>query len=536
MPKNYLIGIGGTGARVIESVLHLCAAGYGPDSLSVFLVDPDKANQDLADTSTLLQQYKNASLGWSGRPSQSYMQPFRTKISFAREPIWSIFKKTDVTLSAYFNEVTLRIAEPGYAALISALFTRAELNTPLTRGFRGHPSIGAAVMSNVEDMSLDGNEEMKAAEGLRQLWADVGSGPENDVRVFVVGSVFGGTGAAGVPTFGHGPMLKWHDKAKIVSGGSRILLGGALVLPYFKFAMDADSVDKAKNELCVTPDDFSIATKAALEYYEDADLAYDQLYLIGDSLRQSVGKFGTGGKEQNNDPHYVELVTGLAAIDFWEEGPKSADVKEFFIAAREGAGVSWSDLPVTRNLAPLAADTLQSKLRLQCAAMSTFGYVLNSYGADFLSRAHGSIDNKSDWYTKHFKFDPNNALDKEKNPRDGLNKGVIDAVSIYSREFVKWLAAIGKLESVSLVDGTKLMSDTTRGAMMPPMQFKSNIGAFLQGRPAVTANASFDDYLNKFLLKLEERNDSLTAADTFLNLLYKSAFQFCTDTYGLQEQ
>ena len=41
MPTNYVIGIGGTGARVVEARVHCCAAGLGPEQLSLLIVDPD---------------------------------------------------------------------------------------------------------------------------------------------------------------------------------------------------------------------------------------------------------------------------------------------------------------------------------------------------------------------------------------------------------------------------------------------------------------------------------------------------------------
>ena len=58
MPKNYLIGIGGTGARVIESFVYLCAAGYGPDNeVTIFFIDPDKANGNLERTTAVVDNY-----------------------------------------------------------------------------------------------------------------------------------------------------------------------------------------------------------------------------------------------------------------------------------------------------------------------------------------------------------------------------------------------------------------------------------------------------------------------------------------------
>ena len=43
----YAIGIGGTGAKCLESLIHLAAAGMMPDDndLCMFFVDPDEASK-----------------------------------------------------------------------------------------------------------------------------------------------------------------------------------------------------------------------------------------------------------------------------------------------------------------------------------------------------------------------------------------------------------------------------------------------------------------------------------------------------------
>ena len=533
MVKNYLIGIGGTGAKVIESVLHLCAAGFGPQSLSVFLIDPDQANMNHARTSTLLKQYRAAAAGWRDRPARAHMQPFRTDVKFAEEPIWTIFKKKDVTLSGFLNVNTLQQSNADYAQLISVLFTEKELQTPLTRGFRGHPSIGSVVMSNVETAAMKETEDMVPADGLRQLWQDIQECAEGEARVFLVGSVFGGTGAAGVPTFGSPKMLKQHESAKLENKASRILLGGALVLPYFSFEVDPDAVKKGQQDMYVTPADFPIATKAALEYYNEKDMGFDQIYFVGDSLAQRVGKFGTGGKEQDNGPHYIELVTGLAALDFWRHGAKAAGEPEYFIAARDTATVTWSGLPVTRDSAQLTE--LQSQLALQASTMTAFGYVLNTYGADFLGRLHKNPDNAVGWYTDHFKFDLKNKQDEAKDPRNAENRAGIDLVTAYSREFVKWLSSIGALEQVDLIDGTKLFADPVAGTFLPPLKYTGNIGAFLTGLSRNPAKATWHNYLEK-LNELAITDPAMSPTDRFLNLLYEASYEFCSSGYGLSTQ
>lgn len=109
MQKNVLIGIGGTGSRVIESVIHLCAAGLGPDTLHIFLIDPDQGNGNLTNTTTLIKNYTRLRKlfyeSGSGNPC------FKTEIIIPPEDkflAWGIFDETSYTLAKYINHDNLK--------------------------------------------------------------------------------------------------------------------------------------------------------------------------------------------------------------------------------------------------------------------------------------------------------------------------------------------------------------------------------------------------------------------------------------------
>jgi cell division GTPase FtsZ len=59
MIENLLvIGIGGTGAKCIESFVQLCAAGLGPKNVDIFLIDIDTENGNLTRTRNTIQDYR----------------------------------------------------------------------------------------------------------------------------------------------------------------------------------------------------------------------------------------------------------------------------------------------------------------------------------------------------------------------------------------------------------------------------------------------------------------------------------------------
>ena len=57
--KNFIIGIGGTGAKCLEHLLYCCSSGLGPEQLWAGMVDQDEANGNISRTKILLSKYIN---------------------------------------------------------------------------------------------------------------------------------------------------------------------------------------------------------------------------------------------------------------------------------------------------------------------------------------------------------------------------------------------------------------------------------------------------------------------------------------------
>ena len=187
--KNFLIGIGGTGSRVIESILMMCAAGNGPDELTVFIVDPDVGNGNLQRTKNLIDRYMNCRHSLK----DSVQHLFRTEIKVPDPLFWDIFEKNSKSLAGFINYESIQGTNANLASFVDLLFTPDELALELDQGFKGHPAIGSVVMSQA-------NLQVQPWKTLSDAIA--ASAKENDIRLFLVGSIFGGTGAAGIPTFG----------------------------------------------------------------------------------------------------------------------------------------------------------------------------------------------------------------------------------------------------------------------------------------------------------------------------------------------
>ena len=510
MATNYYIGIGGTGARVAEALLHTCAAGYGPDALTLFLIDPDEGNGNLSRTKELLTRYQTTRQLLRGRADLD-IPLFRTEVRAPDPLVWSIFESGDTTLASYINHANFKESDPGLYDLVNVLFTRGELGENLNEGFRGHPAIGAVVMA----------EPPEGREPWKTFWADVDAAQrEDEVRVFLAGSIFGGTGAAGVPTLGAPDMLKLHPRARIDGDRSKITLGGVLVLPYF--SVDASEAP-ADGRLFVSSRDFPIATRAALRFYSEKDLAFDQLYLAGDSLAQTVGAFSAGSSQQENRPHYVELVSALAAEDFYLQPEGEAARDRYHIAGRRGQSLGWNELPVTRELGQVSRRAAELKRRL--VTLTTFAYAFLDYGYPVLQQDPKRV--RAAWHGDH--FDPKRARkDPTKDPRQPNQMAVLTALRDYSERYLRWIASLdeGPDGAVKLVRRDRLFG---QGGFIGHARDLSAIGTFLHGP---SQERDFNHFRNLLDAPID-LSDRLPPAAKYATLFYDAAERFAEDTYGL---
>lgn len=329
---HYFIGIGGSGSKVLESLTHLCAAGLmpgdGTEELYVLGVDPDSGNGNLNRAKDTFDCYRSVTKLNFGQTDL-----FKTKASESQptgyyfSPVRQGAKDLDAVLEAYKYD-----SEPA-GLLYSVLYTEEERTTGLDIGFRGHPAIGAAVLAN------DLNDEVWR-EFIDKIKVEA---KNNTVKIFLAGSIFGGTGAAGVPNIAK-IMRNIFNKEQV---GDNVIIGGGLVLPYFS-AMPSDE-EKENVGMCVTSADFIPNTQAALNYYYlkmKNEPMYNSLYLIGsEDSSKKIGVFSAGAQSQKNDAHVVDLYTAYAALDFFGRTPNPLNEAKCYYTGYDDSSVGWNDLP-----------------------------------------------------------------------------------------------------------------------------------------------------------------------------------------------
>jgi hypothetical protein len=181
MNKLYIFGIGGTGSRVLKSLTMLLAAGVKCDyDIVPYIVDPDAANANLTDTVATLRRYQQIrnSISFNENTKNEF---FRTDIQDTVNGFRMPLGQTNQKFSSFINLAGLSSANQDLSKM---LFSERNLSADMQVGFKGNPNIGCVVMNQIATQP--------------EFIAFANSFQSGD-KIFIVSSIFGGTGASGFP-------------------------------------------------------------------------------------------------------------------------------------------------------------------------------------------------------------------------------------------------------------------------------------------------------------------------------------------------
>lgn len=308
MSKLYIFGIGGTGSRVLKSLTMLLAAGVecGVDTIVPIIIDRDKGNGDYSRTDGLIKNYISVN---KIAPKNNEVKKirnlfFNTEIKLLGN---ELLLKLDDETKKFEDFIGISTQTKENKSLSQMLFSKNTLTMDTEYGFKGNPNIGSVVLNQFDDKNI-----------FKAFAADF----QNGDKIFIISSIFGGTGASGFPLLRkmlQTPNLKDASGAELPNWGliNAAQIGAISVLPYF-------NVDKKDN---VDSDTFNDKTRAALSYYETENGKLDTFYYIADTNRKAY-KYAEGGKEQENDAHFVELSAALSILDFVNPDKKSVNFQK----------------------------------------------------------------------------------------------------------------------------------------------------------------------------------------------------------------
>ena len=301
MKKVFVFCIGGTGIRVMKSIAMLMAGGMDTNGYTVVpvILDPHLDLEEKKNLHSLIDSYKdiyNKTINNGSSTLNSLDGFFNSEIRTINE----LNNQTNDTqqnagskekFRSYIELANLG-ADDLNNYLVETMFSTKNLDNPLSVGFKGNPNVGTVVLG----------EMIEGADWFRAFKQHC----EKNDRVFIISSIFGGTGASGYPLLEKKIRLAENEPAV-----KNALMGAVTVLPYYGLkdpATTGSDIDSAN---------FYTKTKAALAYYEGT-VKSDYLYYVGEKSLKQV--YDNDEKKQDDKANFIELVAASSLFDFLKRG------------------------------------------------------------------------------------------------------------------------------------------------------------------------------------------------------------------------
>ena len=326
----YVIAVGGTGNKILESIVYAACA-------DAFCTINEKGKAVPIPKLDMLSVDVDAACGNTTRAKRAAEYYEEVRATFACSPYRHRGFHTEVSVDRWSMNLSRRAASVRQMArshsrdqlLARTLFSATEAQLEYSEGFRGHPDLGVLFFADL----LGGLEEARAAGQpdelnalLDRMDADIAEG--NTVRLVLCGSIFGGTGASGIPALSKYLHARYADRRE------QFIMGSMLMLPYYK--VPPANVDETQ-EIAVNSDEFLDKARTALQYYgmesmiresdEDPNGIFDAVYLLGLPPEHFVSTriYSTGSQSQENDAHMLEWLATRCVAQFMRTGFRGED-------------------------------------------------------------------------------------------------------------------------------------------------------------------------------------------------------------------
>lgn len=294
----FLFGVGGSGARVIRSFIHLLATGATPGAVTKvvpIIIDTDSDNGDKHILLELIKSYmetrKKLYVNHEQNANANYFKVEVSNFVGSRNDAFTDLASNQKFIDWLQQEDKLKSI---HLDLLHSLYDNSdmdnmELNLPLEVGYKGNPNIGSVVFNLIKDHSdyASFRDQFNAGD-----------------KIFIISSIFGGNGASGFPTL-TGIIRSKKGDPKI----QQSVIGALSLLPYYGISnSEKKPVDSRL---------FNSKAKSALDFYMgDADLnSINAHYYIGDTMRGAYA-YNDGENRQKNPASVVEFIGATAIFHF----------------------------------------------------------------------------------------------------------------------------------------------------------------------------------------------------------------------------
>lgn len=498
MRRLFVFAIGGTGSRVLKSLTMLLACGIKPADgadyeIVPIIIDPHQSNEDLSRTVRLLGNY------------QSIVRDVGTENGFFSMRITTLdrlvnsqnrltgnftFNLNQVANTRFKDYIGFNELDTANKALCDILFSGTSINKrreivdlldiEMDIGFVGNPNIGSVVLNQVKD-----------SEEFREFASNFNA---ND-RIFIISSIFGGTGAAGFPAI----LKNIRDARNNTAIDSKGFLqdakiGALTVLPYFNIEKDEGSP--------IQKSDFISKSKSALSYYKDnVNSSVNALYYIADEYTGKAYKNDPGEGGQRNDAHFIELASALAILNFME-----IDDKE--LATENGIAIKtiFKEFGIRRAEDVLKLSNFEDDTERQISLRLSQFYLFRKFLAEHLD---ASVE-KQAWSNDAPLID-----------RKFLNGTFFRSnISEFVRAFEEWLLEM-----------------STNKRSFSPFNFKSSVDSFIADRhpkKGIFVKTVDYNYFDDALSRKAQKKSYSSAPQKLIKLFFDATEEILTAKFGLK--
>jgi hypothetical protein len=330
MAAPILIAVGGSGQHTMLAYLRLARlCNLPPARLITVDADLRQGNKAQATTTAALIE-RQARLG------------FRDKTLW--EPIRPLPELNDPQSQTF--ESLMRPVPGLESELFGALFNPRQRDVRVTTGFHGHPAVAASTFR----MFL--NDESR----LSKLYEWISL--QDEQRIVVTGSTFGGTGS------GVMPVLTSKIKEWCRSKGVKLKLGGVIQVRWFDLGLPDQTAREDEAKVDVTSHDLERNSSCLVEYYrKNLESMFHHAFLIGH--HPHANRRSTGVEQQPEHPHAVNLLSGYVAYQLLH-GEEVADSQGLLgVATPDGDlenhlyfpfGETRKPQPLARHIAATSAE------------------------------------------------------------------------------------------------------------------------------------------------------------------------------------
>lgn len=345
--KIVAIGVGGTGAACVETLVHLTTIGLLPEEweLVPVLLDPDQGHPRVTGVTNFIRDYCDLRQDAEATDLNN-AGLFGTRI--VREQGLNALKP------AKFENLymLLGLGRPDAEPIGALFFSQEEIGTPssheFANGFYGRANAGVCFFSDPE-----GKAGMLVA--LREHLRG------GTTKVVVLGSIFGGTGAAGLLHVAR--TIREDEELRAEPPPVAVIH----LESYFE--PDASNVT-GRNEFVNLPQTFQRRTGSAYQYLatlaNDENLPFQVLYPLG-VRSPTVFPPSWFKRDQQDNPHvFVEYLAALAVRDFILNTPAPAQ-----------AGRQKPEVRVRRAAHPPFGEPLDVLRRLFWASAVAYRLITN---------------------------------------------------------------------------------------------------------------------------------------------------------------